>query len=632
MPKPIIGLPSSAQERVLISELLYILVGIDGSLITPKIRIETYDSKDSDYSTTVNTYMENRRISVDFEFHEDISDSMRDIIKDIIPLANYYFQLQLFIEKARAPDSGQVLQALSAALNKIIDDYLATIAQIESMHLKNELNLHKLLFYLRPIIQTMETITKTCGKIQENNMRGGNVLTYLHDSISLFSGDKNSQQILIHFTQKAAEPYMEILRMWIFKGIIPDPKNEFFVEMNEKEHETENAYFHDNYWEKHYILKHDKIPRFLEKQANIILRTGKYLNVVRDCGKKIVISNNSQSSLKFSHTDEQNYVNLINDAYHFASKNLMGIVMDDHDVMGHLLSVKRYFLLQQGDFIVQYLDACESELMKGVDQVIPMKLANLLELTLRLSSAKHDKYQDNLRTHLLPFDICTQMKRIKGRNEIGEMIDDCDEDQPDTSTLSGIECFTFDYIVNWPISILLNKITIMKYQIIFRQLFYLKHVENFLCRIWIANNSAKKFDHVTSEQYRAAFTLRQRMMNAIQNLEYYMMVEVIEPFWHILIQQISKAKNFDDVIKFHGDFMDNCMKNCMLTTEQDLFQFIIRICKVCIGFCEFMEVRIFLFLKRQFWCFVVIQFKYFPSHLFVFICYNYWDFFTFSSE
>lgn len=582
MPKPIVGLPATAQERIVITELLNTLIGINGTLIVPKMKTIAYDTRD-DYTMLTN-WTDSKVSIVEFELNEQIQESIRDILSDILPLASFFFQIQNFIEVARAPESGQVLQALSTAISKLITDYYGTISQLETMHLKEELNLHKLLFYLRPIIQTMETITKVTNMLQAHNVRGGNVLTRLHDNIALYSGDKSSQQILIYLTQKAAEPYMEILKLWIFKGVIQDPKMEFLVEDNEKECQNpeQNENYFDDYWDKRYVIRSEKIPRFLEKQADVILRTGKYLNVVRECGKRAVF-NQSQASLKFSHTDEQNYVNIITDAYTFASKALLELIMDDHDLMGHLLSVKRYFLLQQGDFIVQFMDACEGELTNNVDDVIPMRLENLLELTLRLSSAKHDKYQDDLFTTLLPFDICTQMaKIIKSDGNV-------DDDMEDTSTLKGIECFTFGYNVHWPLSIVLNQMTISKYQLIFRQLFYCKHVENYLCRVWIANKNAKKFDHSTSELYRAAFTLRQRMMNAIQNLEYYMMIEVIEPVWHVFMQQMAKAKNIDDVLSYHEDFLDHCLKNCMLTYPE-LLKRIISVCNSCINFCRFIEV------------------------------------------
>lgn len=588
MPRSIIGLPATAQERTIITELLNTLIGVNGTLIVPKMKTIIYDTKD-DY-TLLHHWSESKIFVVEFDLNDQIQESIRDIIKDILPLANFFYQTKNFIDVAASSESGQVLQALSTAIGKLISDYYGTIAQLESMHLKQELNLHKLLFYLRPIIQTMETITKVCNMLQANNLRGGNVLTRLHDNIALYSGDKSSQQVLIYLTQKAAEPYMEILKLWIFKGVIQDSKSEFLIEDNEKECQNpeQNERYFDDYWEKRYVIRHEQIPRFLEKQADVILRTGKYLNVVRECGKRVVF-NQSHASLKFSHTDEQNYVNIITDAYTFASKALLELIMQDNDLMGRLMSVKRYFLLQQGDFIVQFMDACEGELVNNVDNVVPMRLENLLELTLRLSSAKHDKYQEDLFTIIMPYDITTQMYRIFKNTGSRDRDDSIDGNLDDTSALKGIECFTFGYNVHWPLSIVFNHMSISKYQLIFRLLFYCKHVEYYLCRVWIANKNAKKFDHSTSELYRAAFTLRQRMMNAIQNLEYYMMIEVIEPVWHSFMQQLAKAKNIDDVVKYHGDFLDICLKNCMLT-HPDLLKRLVNMCNVCVNFCQFIEV------------------------------------------
>lgn len=51
--------------------------------------------------------------------------------------------------------------------------------------------------------------------------------------------------------------------------------------------------------------------------------------------------------------------------------------------MGRLKSVKNYFLMNQGDFIVQFMDATEQELSKKIDDIIPSKLESLLGLCLR---------------------------------------------------------------------------------------------------------------------------------------------------------------------------------------------------------------------------------------------------------
>ena len=60
-------------------------------------------------------------------------------------------------------------------------------------------------------------------------------------------------------------------------------------------------------------------------------------------------------------------------------------------------------------------------------------------------------------------------------------------------------------------------------------------------RVWICNKVAKSFALRAAKTYASAFALRQRMLNCVQNLEYYMMVEVIEPNWVTFLASINKV-------------------------------------------------------------------------------------------
>lgn len=69
---------------------------------------------------------------------------------------------------------------------------------------------------------------------------------------------------------------MEILKLWILKGVIMDAEHEFLIEENEKECSPDlNQNYFSDYWEKRYVIRQDIVPRFLEKQVDVILRTGK---------------------------------------------------------------------------------------------------------------------------------------------------------------------------------------------------------------------------------------------------------------------------------------------------------------------------------------------------------------------
>ncbi|XP_026837974.1 gamma-tubulin complex component 2 homolog isoform X2 [Drosophila erecta] len=562
----IAALPLSSQENLLLDEVLHCLTGVRESLLVPR----------QPDPTTVGL----ARFETGFDINMQLDRSLAEMVQDILPLASHFMGMQKI---ATATDGqGQVMNSLNEALQDLTHDFYLLIVQAEQELRQHRLTLQKLLYYLQPTLWVMEEIWTSLVDIQLSDYRDAAVLTYLHERIKRLEGDRAAQQLIIGMARKAAEPYMRMLQLWIQKGVIVDRNREFLVEDNEVIHRDElPEHYSDDYWERRYNVRRDHIPSFLEKYSDKILRTGKYLNVIRQCGKRVMPT--QEMHLEFDPTSER-HVSVINDAYYFAARMLLDVLLTENDLMGHLQSVKRYLLLNQGDFTMQFMDACEDELTKNVDHVLPMTLENLLGLTLRLSSARNDPYKDDLHCELLPYDLVTQMSKIMNLKE------EYWQAQPRLD-LSGLECFAFTYEVKWPCSLVLNHIAISKYQMLFRQLFYCKHVERQLCKIWKENSIAKKFSPQAAELYRSAFTLRQRMMNAIQNLEYYMMIEIIEPNWHIFIEKMKTVENVDNVLRLHQDFLDSCLKNCMLTESSHLNRAIFKLCKICLKFCDFIQLE-----------------------------------------
>lgn len=60
-------------------------------------------------------------------------------------------------------------------------------------------------------------------------------------------------------------------------------------------------------------------------------------------------------------------------------------------------SMKHYFLLDQGDFNLQFFDLAEDELLKDIEEVRKNRLESLLEYSLQTSSVNEDKYKDDVR-------------------------------------------------------------------------------------------------------------------------------------------------------------------------------------------------------------------------------------------
>lgn len=260
-----------------------------------------------------------------------------------------------------------------------------------------------------------EILAVIAGQLDKyDDLNGANLLTFLYEKITSLTGDRNSQRIIIHLTKVTAAPYINMLRLWMLKGAIIDSQDEFMVKDNRETMNRENSVlqmgeYSAEYWEKRYTLRRDKTPKFLEPLSDCILRTGKYLNVIRQCAKHTDVNDNE---LIFNPDNLTTLTQFVQNSYKVASETLLKVLIKDNDLMGHLMSIKKYLLLEAGDFINQFMDASDRELSKNVDKILPMKLDNLLGLTLRVTSTKFDEYKDDLHCQFFPFELVKQMEKI----------------------------------------------------------------------------------------------------------------------------------------------------------------------------------------------------------------------------
>uniref|UniRef100_A0A9L0TB72 Gamma-tubulin complex component n=1 Tax=Equus caballus TaxID=9796 RepID=A0A9L0TB72_HORSE len=517
---PIGTLPLASQESAVVEDLLYVLVGVDGRYITAQPL----------------TGRQSRTFLVD----PNLDLSIRELVNRILPVAASYSTVTRFIEEKSSFEYGQVNHALAAAMRTLVKEYLILVTQLEQLQRQGLLSLQKLWFYIQPAMRTVDILASLATSVDKGECLGGSTLSLLHDRSFNYTGDSQAQELCLYLTKAASVPYFEILEKWIYRGIINDPYSEFMVEEHELRKEKIQEDYNDKYWDQRYTVVQRQIPSFLQKMAGKILSTGKYLNVVRECGHDVTcpVAKEIIYTLK-----ERAYVEQIEKAFNYASKVLLGFLMEEKELVAHLRSIKRYFLMDQGDFFVHFMDLTEEELKKPVDDITPTRLEALLELALRMSTANTDPFKDDLKIDLMPHDLITQLLRvlaIETKQEKAMVHAD-----PTELSLSGLEAFSFDYVVKWPLSLIINR-------------------------------------------FAGAFTLRQRMLNFVQNIQYYMMFEVMEPTWHILEKNLKSASNIDDVLGHHTSFLDNCLKDCMLTNPE-LLKVFSKLMSVCVMFTNCMQ-------------------------------------------
>lgn len=117
-----------------------------------------------------------------------------------------------------------------------------------------------------------------------------------------------------------------------------------------------------------------------------------------------------------------------------------------------------------------------------------------------------------------------------------------------------------------------------RYQVLFRFLFSLRHLEQQLVANWQALNKAPGWAHKSSDKQielckRRAFTMQARMLVYVQQLLYFSTAEVIEPNWQGFMEKLkvgsaSAVGTVDELMQNHVDFLDTCLKECMLTNAR----------------------------------------------------------------
>ncbi|XP_024043867.1 gamma-tubulin complex component 2 isoform X2 [Citrus sinensis] len=532
---------AGVQELLVIDDLLSALVGIEGRYISIKRRVNHVHGNDT-YDSTVT-----------FQVDASMDLALQEMAKRIFPLCESFVLTEQFVESRSQFKNGLVNHAFAASLRALLLDYEAMVAQLEHQFRLGRLSIQGLWFYCQPMLGSMQAVSAVIHKASANNFTGSAVLNLLQSQAKAMAGDNTVRSLLEKMTQCASNAYLGILERWVYEGVIDDPYGEFFIAEDKsllKESLTQD--YDAKYWRQRYSLK-DGIPSFLANIAGKILTTGKYLNVMRECGHSAQVPTSENSKL-LSFGSNHHYLECVKVAYEFASGELLNLIKERYDLMGKLRSIKRYLLLDQGDFLVHFMDIAREELMKQLDEITVEKLQERSSLLKRMATLKFV--------------------------EIKTSSDGVDLEQP--VSITGLETFSLSYKVQWPLSIVISRKALTKYQMVFRLLFHCKHVERQLCGAWQVHQGARAFNASGTAISRSSLLCRS-MLKFINSLLHYLTFEVLEPNWHVMHNRLQTAKSIDEVIQHHDFFLDKCLRECLLHLP-DLLKKVERLKSLCLQY------------------------------------------------
>ncbi|KAL5504990.1 ALP4 [Sanghuangporus vaninii] len=684
--------PLEVQEALILEDLLFVLMGIEG----------TYITYPSDFSIDEEDPVRGMR----FVISPSLDPSLRDLVERVLPLATFYTAITGFIQARSFLEYGLVNHALCAAIRDMLRDYHTLLSQLEhAFQHSPTFSLQKLWFYVHPTLHTLSLIYGLITEIIEaeeppeseddsnsdeeeedpeerarnealglggekfkalvNDLKkstagtdasagpakGGEVLTILYERMQRMSGDPSALSLHRALMRAAGRPYAQMLVAWTRTGKLDDPYEEFCVKESKS---IDKGYldvdYIDEYWERRYTLRDGStssggkrlqtgvgvpaprtpgghlpcgacIPPLLETWKHKVLLAGKYLNVLQECGKEIKRSVTLDED-DFSMESDKFYKS-IEEAYSFANSTLVKVLLHEQQLIPRLRSLKHFFFLSQSAFLTHFLDAAHAELKKSPRGANIDRLQSLLEVSLNADGCNfvaegEPSFKEDVRVKMEKEGLYEWLAKIESENGIimrgAEGDGDTEsgakdgrksrqKDEKEKTRFLALDAFTIDYKVNFPLSLVISRATIVRYQSIFRFLLHLRSVEQSLVAMWVEHTtsvwrlatspssfpspSKDKFQDV-SRWCRQVFLLRARMLAYVQQLIAFITSQVLEPNWRRMEVDlggggVAKVGTVDSLMKAHMNFLDTCMKECMLTNAR-LLRSIEKLLKTCATF------------------------------------------------
>ena len=268
-------------EKDIITDLLYVLVGIDGKYIKYNIQTDSYNLMDNikweenifeivDSISEIGWlfYKINKYI---FYYKSSKFNSLyiQSFIFSIKNELNEYYKLISFYKKMNNND-------LSNDVNHIPSN--DNIKEIRKYSKK--LNLKNLFMGVIPYKEKLKWILTCCEAI--HTLKGSAILSQIYSYVVYLGNEKYLNNILLEVTK----PFLEFIINWIKFGKIEDPYDEFFVRIN-------NDIKDDDIWKNKYKLIYENIPNFIKRNFVLkIFEIGKCIHFINNfCREKYNLNN-----------------------------------------------------------------------------------------------------------------------------------------------------------------------------------------------------------------------------------------------------------------------------------------------------------------------------------------------------
>ncbi|XP_050294472.1 gamma-tubulin complex component 4 isoform X2 [Anthonomus grandis grandis] len=475
-------------------------------------------------------------------------------------------QPQLYV----AP-KGFYLKAFCNGIQDVLKDYREEIVNLEAKFLEYpQLNLTYIFYSINKYKNLFNVLKSMISKIQTEYLHGCLLLNGLHKY--LHYGDSQIVETAEIIIKTINVVFYQHLSNWVVCGDLVDPYDEFFI-CDGKVADDHFLYpeqcFGDvsaTFYKKSRIkrpppvrkfyINWNMVPSFIkEDTAESILFMGRIVWIVRNDPKKedsmgdyqtklrrdiwegkefeyynkvLGLANESFNTVKFLKSIEDCRVKL--------TKYLWSITLEEGHLIQHLKLIREYYGLGRGELFQEFLAVSDKNLREVSSGAFMQHINFLFYETARKIYGENDR-------SYMKFELSGSGGEISKRNPWQKL--------------------QLHFEIEWPLHIVFHPEVMQCYNKLFSFLLRLKKTQINLFKLWKEHTFSKhKID-------RRVWTLRHTLMFLVNNLQYYMQVNVIESQFSTLLKAVESANEFEDIIKIHHDFVTNLLSKTFVLSPDE---------------------------------------------------------------
>uniref|UniRef100_A0A0C9QLV5 Gamma-tubulin complex component n=1 Tax=Fopius arisanus TaxID=64838 RepID=A0A0C9QLV5_9HYME len=537
-------------------------------------------------STSLEKIVETDSVLLDKYFHP----GERGLIKKILHISSHYKSIKTFIKRYSSTKDlenandveplpeGLYLQAFCDGLENALEPFRNEIVDLERSILQNA---HTPATTILSRVENFECLfalfNAMIRQIRSQRTHGTCLLQCIHEH--MHTGIPEVRAALQKILHCVHAVFYKQLTSWLLYGQLEDVHQEFFVRRTKNTHDSflladtkstsaQRAKKFDDMW--NYDIAVEMLPSYITASlGNKILSIGQTIIIFgndprqdKDYKMKTEITKNpvwgekeheyfgKLQSLQMKPVfNVIEFENTIDELKKSVTRLLWQVAVDDAQLLQQIKLIKDFYLIGRGDLFLDFIKLTSHILNKPPTSHTSRDVNLAFQMTMRRVMLNDESAVESF-NFVLP-STKSQAEGTQGSGQSSQ------KDREDPIDKLGWGMIVLQYRVAWPLQLLFSPKALNNYNTIFRFLLRVKKTQINLWNLWTEHTRTRNIDI-------GVLQFRNNLIFILDNLQYYLQVDVLESQYTVMESCIKNTENFEDVQKAHSVFLANIMSQTFL--------------------------------------------------------------------